>query len=309
MRRRDAFSLCHPAAQIVWFLPALLFPMVTMEPVCLLISLFSAGAWSARLQGGGVLLRRLRWALPAALLPAAVNALFNHRGETVLFTLPTGSPFTLESLLCGGGAGLLFLTEIVCFSCFNEALSPDKLLFLFGRAAPSLGLTLSLAFGFVPRFGAQLREIQDAQRALGRDLSRGGPVQKLKRALSMLSVLVSWALENAVHTADSMKSRGYGLPGRTSFSAYRFGARDLFLLLWSLFWSVFFTWGWLTGGFFWEWYPTLRIAPFTALNLFLRLGFLLFCLTPLLLDGWDALLWAGAARRMRKEADGDGAAF
>ena len=29
-----------------------------------------------------------------------------------------------------------------------------------------------------------------------------------------------------METADSMKGRGYGLPGRTAFSVYRFTRRD-----------------------------------------------------------------------------------
>ena len=36
----------------------------------------------------------------------------------------------------------------------------------------------------------------------------------------------TWSLENAIETADSMKSRGYGLPGRTAFSIFRFDRRD-----------------------------------------------------------------------------------
>lgn len=35
-----------------------------------------------------------------------------------------------------------------------------------------------------------------------------------------------------METADSMKSRGYGLPGRTAFSLYRYSRRDRLLLLW-----------------------------------------------------------------------------
>ncbi len=41
-----------------------------------------------------------------------------------------------------------------------------------------------------------------------------------------MSILVTWALENAIDTADSMKDRGYVLPGRTAFSIYRFDRRD-----------------------------------------------------------------------------------
>ena len=39
------------------------------------------------------------------------------------------------------------------------------------------------------------------------------------------------ALQTAADTADSMKSRGYGLPGRTCFAAFRFRGRDAAALL------------------------------------------------------------------------------
>ncbi len=44
--------------------------------------------------------------------------------------------------------------------------------------------------------------------------------------------MVTWSLENAIETADSMRARGYGLPGRTSFSIYRFDSRDSSALAW-----------------------------------------------------------------------------
>ena len=35
--------------------------------------------------------------------------------------------------------------------------------------------------------------------------------------ITILSIMVTWCLENAIETADSMKSRGCGLPGRSAF--------------------------------------------------------------------------------------------
>ena len=57
---------------------------------------------------------------------------------------------------------------------------------------------------------------------MGMDVSNGKWFKKIRYALNMVSILVTWALENAIETADSMKSRGYGLRGRTAFSIYRF---------------------------------------------------------------------------------------
>lgn len=51
-------------------------------------------------------------------------------------------------------------------------------------------------------------------------------IKRAKHGIKIMSILVTWALENAIDTADSMKDRGYGLPGRTAFSIYRFDRRD-----------------------------------------------------------------------------------
>lgn len=55
--------------------------------------------------------------------------------------------------------------------------------------------------------------------------------------MRLISILITWTLENFVESSDSMKCRGYSLKGRTSFSIYRFDNRDrsfviaIFLLL------------------------------------------------------------------------------
>ena len=62
---------------------------------------------------------------------------------------------------------------------------------------------------------------------MGRDVpERKILSDRLRHGLNMLSILVTWALENAIETSDSMRSRGYGLHGRTAFSIYRFTKRD-----------------------------------------------------------------------------------
>ena len=50
--------------------------------------------------------------------------------------------------------------------------------------------------------------------------------EKLGQALAAFSATVSWAMEQSIVSADSMKSRGYGLFGRTAFSIFIFEKRD-----------------------------------------------------------------------------------
>ena len=59
--------------------------------------------------------------------------------------------------------------------------------------------------------------------------------QRVRSALRVFSIVVTWSLESGIITADSMRCRGYGLPGRTAFSIYRFDDRDRAALRWLLF--------------------------------------------------------------------------
>ena len=69
----------------------------------------------------------------------------------------------------------------------------------------------------VPKFKAQMKVISNAQKCVGRDATNGNWIDKMRNALKMISILTTWALENAIDTADSMKSRGYGLKGAHQF--------------------------------------------------------------------------------------------
>ena len=87
-----------------------------------------------------------------------------------------------------------------------------------------------MALRFVPRFTGQLKVIRNGQKSMGRDVSEGSLFNRIRAGFNMLSILVTWALENAIETSDSMRSRGYGLKGRTAFSIYKFTKKDKSLL-------------------------------------------------------------------------------
>ena len=154
-----------------------------------------------------------------------------HEGETILTYLPSGNPLTLESIVYGFAAAAMLAGVICWFSCYNAVMTSDKFVYLFGRVIPALSLVLSMTLRFVPKFKAQIRTVSGAQRCVGRDVSDGGILQRARHGMTILSILVTWSMENAIETADSMRSRGYGLPGRTAFSIYRFERRDRRMLL------------------------------------------------------------------------------
>ena len=112
-------------------------------------------------------------------------------------------------------------------------MSSDKFLWLFGRPFPKISLVLSAALRFIPLFVRQSKEVSRAQKAMG-IYSSNSYVDKIKAAFSVLSVMITRALESAIDTSMSMKSRGYGTGRRTSFSIFRFTLRDLIFLITAL---------------------------------------------------------------------------
>lgn len=291
MRPRDVFSDYHPLVNVFYFALVLGCSMFLLHPVCLLVCLLCALAYALRLNGGAAVRRSLGYLLPMALLAVLINLAFNHEGATILTYLPSGNPLTLESILYGLAAAVMLAGVLLWFSCCTAVLTTDKLVYLFGRVIPALSLVLSMTLRFIPRFTAQFHTVAEGQRCLGRDLSRGPLLQRLRVAATIFSILVTWALEHAVDTADSMKSRGYGLPGRTAFSLYRFDGRDRAALAWLGCAGAFLLWGGVSGGLTWRYYPVFAGAAATPLTAALHLCHLALCLTPVILNWKEDRTW------------------
>lgn len=218
------------------------------------------------------------------LLIVLLNPLLVHEGLTVLFYL-NDSPITLEALVRGLAAATMLLAVFGWFSCLNEVLTSDKLILLFGRFAPAVSLLLSMTLRLVPRLKQQYAAIRQAQAGIGMDISSGNLWERLKSALRMLSILITWALENGVDTADSMQARGYALRGKTSSRGQRFSPADggfaALILLLSI--PIFC----YTGRF--VYYPLLTpLSPVSLLGI--AAFFLLGCL-PIILQAMEALKW------------------
>ena len=269
MPNRDAFSSYHPVINFMYFALVLVFSMFFMHPVSLLISLAGAIAYHLYLNGRKALRFQLLFLLPMALMAALINPAFNHEGATLLAYLPSGNPLTLESIAYGFAAAAMLAAVVLWFSCYTAVMTSDKFVYLFGRVIPALSLVLSMTLRFVPKFKAQIQVVSEAQRCVGRDVSNGSVLQRLRNGITILSIMVTWALENAIETADSMKSRGYGL----------------------LFCGFFILCGWMAGGLSYRYYPTMKGAALTPMTISFQLVYLALCLTPVLVDRWADWSW------------------
>lgn len=275
----------------MYFALVLVFTMFFMHPVSLIISLACALAYAIYLNGKKAVRFSLMYILPMMLIAAITNPAFNHEGATILTYLPSGNPLTLESILYGIAAAVMLASVITWFSCYNAVMTSDKFVYLFGRIIPALSLVLSMTLRFVPKFKAQLHVVSEAQRCVGRDVSDGTMLQRVKNAITIMSIMVTWSLENAIETADSMKSRGYGLPGRTAFSIYRFDDRDKTTLIWLCFCGFYIFAGWMAGGLSWQYYPIIKGTLTGAFPISFQLVYLALCLTPVILNLAEDRKW------------------
>ena len=291
MRNRDAFSAYHPIINFLYFVLVLVFTMFFMHPISLAISLLSALAYSVCLNGTKAVRFSLTAILPMMLIAAVVNPIFNHEGATILTYLPSGNPLTLESMVYGVASAFMLAGVITWFSCYSAVMTSDKFVYLFGRVIPALSLVLSMTLRFVPKFKTQLQVVSEAQSCVGRDTANGSLLRRAKNGITILSILVTWSLENAIETADSMKSRGYGLPGRTAFSIYRFDGRDKLALLWLLFCGGYIILGWALGGLRWWYYPIISGALMGAFPVSLQLVYLALYLTPVIMNRMEVRKW------------------
>ncbi|HIU49034.1 MAG TPA: energy-coupling factor transporter transmembrane protein EcfT [Candidatus Avimonoglobus intestinipullorum] len=286
-----AFSRYHPAVNFLYFALVLVCSMFFMHPVCLAISLVCSFAYSVKLNGKRALKFNLAYLLPLLLVSALINPAFNHEGVTILAYLPSGNPLTLESIAYGIAAACMIVSVICWFSCYNAVMTSDKFIYLFGRIIPALSLIFSMVLRFVPRFKAQVRVVSDAQKCIGRDVSNGGIIQRAKHGLTILSIMVTWALENAIETADSMKSRGYGRPGRTAFSIYTFDARDGKALLAIGAAGLYTIAGAVLGGMEFRFFPSMKGIGLTPYSASVFIVYLVLCTIPLFIEFWEDRTW------------------
>jgi len=279
---------------MLYFMVVIGFAMFFMHPICLCISLVCSFAYALYLNGKKAVRMGLIFLLPMLILTALLNPLFNHQGATILVYLPGGNPLTLESIMYGIAASVMLITVISWFSCFNAVMTSDKFVYLLGRIIPALSLILSMALRFVPRFRAQINVVSNAQKCIGQDVTNGNILRRAKHGMKILSIMVTWALENAIETADSMKSRGYGLPGRTAFSIFRFDKRDGRAMVFILICAAAILAGAVLEVYRFRYFPTIRHISGGGSVLWTALLFVIYfalCIFPLIVNIKEDINW------------------
>ena len=150
---------------LLYLVAAAALSMVSMHPVFLGISLICGCAYAAVLKGARKFLRASWFFALFALAVALCNPLFGGSGATLLFYIGS-RPVTVEALWYGGCAGMMLLSVLVWFQCWQELMTSDRFYCLFGRILPIAAMTVSMTLRFIPLVARRGAEISFAQKAL-----------------------------------------------------------------------------------------------------------------------------------------------
>ena len=227
----DRFSSAHPAVSFGYFMAVILLSVMLLHPVYLLLSLAGAAAYLLALKGRRavpLLLGMVPLFLVITAFSPLLNTLKDPQGGHVVCML-FGRYITWELLCNGAMLSAMFLAMVLWFLCYSHVMTGDKFTTLFAPLLPALSLLLVMVLRLVPAYGRKAKQIITARQCIGLGGS-GGKGQALRGAMANLSALTAWALEGAIVTADSMRSRGYGAAKRTNFRLYRFSLSDGLLL-------------------------------------------------------------------------------
>ena len=226
------FILMHPVVTASYYAIVIGILMFSNSPLFLISAIAMGMCYDMLLKGRRSLRNNLFIILFMSFLTVLINALFTHNGSTVLFYLGNNR-VTLEAACYGFVMALMLSGVMIWFSSFNVVMTSEKLIYIFGRFAPVLGLTLSMIFRFVPLLRTRFELIGEGQKALYAGDEKGF-IGKLRQFGKEVSILVSWSLESSIESADSMAARGYGLKGRTSYNLFKIRTADIMTLLLSM---------------------------------------------------------------------------
>lgn len=282
------FENLNPIAVSVYFLTVTGISMFCMNPVLLCFSLFGSILFFLFRNGRKYIKSHFGFLLLFFIM-AIINLLFSHNGATVLFVI-NDSPITLEATFYGLVAAAMILAVLYWFRSFTQIMTSDKLLYVSGKLSPKLSLVLSMGLRYVPLFSTQAKKINATQTALGL-YKDDNIVDRVKGGTRVFSVLLTWALENGIITADSMAARGYGIGKRTHFSVFRFRIADVILLLLTLTLGIVTCLSLGTNALDITFYPKIKISALTPVSVLGLTAYGILTMLPIIVELTEKIKW------------------
>ncbi|MBQ5318503.1 MAG: energy-coupling factor transporter transmembrane protein EcfT [Oscillospiraceae bacterium] len=280
------FADSNPIVVSVYFVAVTSIAMFSANPVISAISLIGAIVLFLMTNEKKEVSTHLFSLLLFAVM-AVVNPLVSHNGATVLFVI-NNNPITLEAFIYGVCTSATVVAVLYWFRSFTIVMTSDKLLYLFGAFSPKLALILSMALRYVSLFSVQLKKVQASQKALGL-YKDDNIIDSFKGGMRVFSIMITWALENGIITADSMTARGYGTGKRSRFSLFHFKIDDVILLCMIPIFSAVALYG-IVGAKF-EFYPYFSVPEISMKLAAAYISYGVMILLPVIINIKEELKW------------------
>ncbi|GGE40768.1 ABC transporter permease [Pullulanibacillus camelliae] len=287
---KRGFSSFHPLVCFFYYIGTMSVLMLAKQPLFLLTAMLILLVLNG-VQDSGRGLRQ--WWLGLVLIFAGCLFIYpfaNHRGTHILFYFH-GNPIMLESIFQGGITALAWTSLLLLFLSYNVIITPEKFLFLFAGVLPRWALLTMITLRFVPLLRRRIVEIESVQASKGTSARRGSLYHRAKAGLLIVQILLTWSLEEAVQTADSMKARGYGLGRRSRYIPYTFKKKDSVFLMISLLLLALSLYGCWLGDLVMAVQPILETPLLHGREWLFYVFALGLVGLPLGIEGREVLLW------------------
>lgn len=273
----------HPILILTYYAGGITFGMLLFHPYILLAGWAAAVIVNLHLDGGR---EWRRWSLAmllGVLLIVVMNPILSHRGRTVWFYWGD-LPITMESVVYGLTLAMSMLNLLTFFVTYRLVMTEQKFLFLFSRVSPKAALIAMMAMGLVPRLRRRMQELMLIQRTQGVTVAEGSLIARARNGAKLVGTLLSWTLEDALQTADSMQARGYGTGTRSTYLGFRFRSRDGATLAGFAVCAIVLLVAWANGHGFMIIYPRLGTFALSWGDGLVLVAYVGFLLLPL---GWE----------------------
>lgn len=289
------FDSYHPAINFIFFATVITMTISFNQPIFLVVSYLCPFIYSIKLNGVRAVVFNMLL-IPFIILYTLIYSGYNHFGITELAINFIGNKITLEAVITGMVIGVQLASVLMWLSCLHKLVTSDKVIYLFGRLSPKLSLFLSIFLRMVPRIKEKARKINMAQKCIGKGINQGNFFVRIHNFIRLISMVITWAMENFVETSNSMRSRGHELKNRTAFSIYRFDYRDRAVVI-SLFSCISII---LVGVLFDQtriiYNPEIVMNKITSLSFVFYGVYAALCLMPLALQIYYEIMWRRKCR-------------
>ena len=294
MNNQSSFITLHPFTVLMYTGTLFIMAMIWSNPlwIGLLLVLIAVYLWFAVPRGSFT--KSLITSISIAIIFGLVNALFSHRGDTILWVSPAflcigKLQVSLEALLFGLNSGLKIIASISIFYLYGALICQDDATVFFSRVAPKSAVTMTLATLLIPRLRRDMARIHAVMQIRGARFDARGLLSRINASRPLLHILLVSALECSWDIASTLTCRAFGSGPRSYYRTREWSPRDWLVCACAMTSLSLCIIGIIHGRGSYSFYPTLDPLfregdiPFIAA---------VFCLlTSSYLIGWSPRQW------------------